>query len=148
MSIQIRPFQKSDRDALQSLFAVCQERYLPGLLPGGLEDLAEATRGEPILVAVENDEPIGFVSWWPPSDFIHNLFVRPDRFRRGVGTALLQACLAEMGRPARLKCLRDNQRAIEFYLSQGWRIGDPGEGPRGRYYWMVLENLGASNDVR
>lgn len=139
MPLEIRPYLKADRVALDDLFRVCQERFLPGLEPGIIEDFTEATRGEPILVALEDDEPVGFVSWWPPSDFIHNLFVRPDRFRRGIGAALLNACLANIRRPARLKCLCDNDRAIAFYLSQGWKVGDPGEGPRGKYYWMILE---------
>lgn len=85
-----------------------------------LEDFDRSTAGEPVLVATIDGRIVGFVSWWPPGDFVHNLFVAPDRLRCGIGGPLLRAALSRIGRPAWLKCDRKNENAIAFYLANGW----------------------------
>ncbi|UOQ74229.1 GNAT family N-acetyltransferase [Hymenobacter cellulosilyticus] len=103
-----------------------------------LADFDTVTQGETILVALLQDQPVGFIAWWPPDNFIHFLFVAPAQAGSGVGKALLQACLAQIGRPATLKCLQQNSSALGFYQHLGWTIQDVGTSSEGPYYLLRL----------
>ncbi|MCC9606720.1 GNAT family N-acetyltransferase [Blastopirellula sp. JC732] len=107
------------------------------------DDFDQATDGEPIWVAERNRRIVGFVSWWPPENFIHNLFVAPEYQRMGVGRALLDACLAQIGRPARLKCSTANANALQFYERLGWRCEEQSTSPEGPYWLMMLDSASA-----
>lgn len=141
MNCVVREFQASDLPALRELFLVSRRATFTWEMPDWfrIDDLDRSIEGESILVAVEEETPVGFVSWWPPEDFVHNLFVRPDRVGKGIGTALLNACLKQIGRPARLKCITKNRAATEFYLQHGWVIESEGSGADGDYLAMVFE---------
>ena len=89
-----------------------------------LDDFDRATEGEFVLVATVDEAIVGFVACWLPENFVHSLFVAPDRLRQGIGTALLEAALAWLGRPAWLKCDARNAAAIAFYRARGWNIYD------------------------
>ena len=103
-----------------------------------LDDFDSATRDESVRVAISAGRPIGFVSWWLPDNFVHNLYVDPRVVRQGVGKALLNQCLAKLGRPATLKCLQKNTNAVAFYQKQGWQIKAEGQSAEGAYYLMML----------
>ena len=103
-----------------------------------LMDFDLASKGEEILVAMENETPIGFIAWWPPQNFVHSLFVDPASIGKGAGKQLLKACLEKMGRPASLKCLQANQNALAFYKAQGWEIQSAGETTDGAYYVLAV----------
>lgn len=120
--IAIRESTSADLAELRKLFLDARRATFPWRSQGEwtLEDFDHATEGEPVLVATLEGRIVGFVSWWPPSDFVHNLFVTPDRLRSGIGGRLLHAALARIGRPAWLKCDRKNENAIAFYLANGW----------------------------
>jgi ribosomal protein S18 acetylase RimI-like enzyme len=104
-----------------------------------LNDFDQATQDEMIRVALVNNRAVGFVSWYVPANFIHNLFIDSVYTNQGIGKALLNHCLAELGRPARLKCLQQNVNALAFYQSQGWQIEKEGESADGPYYLMRLD---------
>lgn len=87
----------------------------------------------------EATEPVGFASVWMPEHFIHNLFVAPERTGVGWGSALLRHCLAHIGRPARLKCVQANTRALRFYRSHGWRIVGEGKAADEPYFLMQFD---------
>jgi GNAT superfamily N-acetyltransferase len=83
------------------------------------------------LVAVDAGQIHGFVTIGPSRDpdakdhgEILALYVDPDRWRSGVGSALLGAAcerLVEMGFcHALLWALAGNERAEQFYLRKGW----------------------------
>jgi len=110
--------------------------------PSGLKagDFDRDTKGEKIWVVTDSMHPIGFISVWEPENFIHNLFVHPKLFGRGIGTALLKECLQNIGRPAALKCSETNSVAKDFYLSKGWRVVSDGSGPDGKYLLMHYED--------
>ena len=86
--------------------------------------LATDSAGEWMLVACQEGpqgRPLGFVSSQRTEAFIHHLYIDPAVHRRGIGRALLQACLAGLShRPAALKCVLKNQAALAFYASHGW----------------------------
>ena len=71
-----------------------------------------------------------------PDNFIHNLFVHPDFFGKGVGKLLANAAIEKMGKPIRLKCVSENKKAMKFYENNGWKKivekGIPGE-----KYWVM-----------
>ncbi|QHV98213.1 GNAT family N-acetyltransferase [Spirosoma endbachense] len=103
-----------------------------------LDDFDKATQDEVVLVAISDERPIGFVSWWPPDNFIHNLYVDPHFFRQGIGRALLAGCLEKLERPATLKCLQQNTNAISFYQTQGWVIKEEGTSDEGAYFLLIF----------
>ncbi|MEO6687198.1 MAG: GNAT family N-acetyltransferase [Dyadobacter sp.] len=104
-----------------------------------LEDFDSSIQEEEVLVALQDDVPIGFIAWWLPDNFIHSLFIDPKFVGKGIGKSLLDACLERTGRPAALKCLQANKNALEFYFSQGWEIISDGESPDGDYYLLGVE---------
>jgi GNAT superfamily N-acetyltransferase len=139
--MKTREFRESDRPPLRQLYLASRRQAFPWMDSGGMSggDFDRDTRGELVLVAVEQSVPVGFVSIWEPENFIHNLFVLPRRTGSGIGTALLRDGLARIGRPATLKCQCKNTRAVRFYESRGWRIVSDGEGPDGPFHLMQLE---------
>ncbi|HEV7279709.1 MAG TPA: GNAT family N-acetyltransferase [Pirellulaceae bacterium] len=120
--IAIRESTPADLAALRTLFLDARRATFPWRPQQDwtLEDFDRSTEGELVLVATIEGRIVGFVSWWAPDNFVHNLFVAPDRLRFGIGGRLLGAALARMGRPAWLKCDRRNENAIGFYLANGW----------------------------
>jgi GNAT superfamily N-acetyltransferase len=91
-----------------------------------------------MLVAVGEDGALdGFVSVWRPQSFIHHLYVRPEARGRGVASALLDALAQRLPYPWRLKCVRVNRIAMQFYGRRGWREVGRGRGVQGDH--VVLE---------
>ena len=109
-------------------------------------DFDMVTSGERILVATETGgAPVGFASIFEPDSFLHNLFVHPAFQRRGVGRALLASCNRHFSAAGTLKCLKANEAAQQFYLSQGWAIRDEVLEETGDYFLMRQASLGAKS---
>jgi GNAT superfamily N-acetyltransferase len=104
-----------------------------------LEDFDEAIREEEVLVALKGNIPIGFIAWWLPDNFIHSLFIDPEFIGKGVGKSLLKTCLKRTGKPATLKCLKANKKALKFYEFQNWKIISEGESDDGDYYLLGID---------
>ncbi|MCE9557204.1 MAG: GNAT family N-acetyltransferase [Planctomycetes bacterium] len=141
MTVAIRELQPQDLAALRQLYFDSRRDRFTWVDPArfALDDFDVAIQGETILVALDGEVPVGFVAWWPPENFIHSLFVHPAHQRRGIGTALLSACLAQIGRPVQLKCAQANEAALAFYRSHGWTVDGEGVGPDGEYYLMTCQ---------
>jgi ribosomal protein S18 acetylase RimI-like enzyme len=118
------------REGSASDHAICAEilsRAWNSALPTrprrvGVREFREQTLDELVLVAVSGREPVGFISVWKPSWFVHHLFVDPAFQGRNIGSRLLGhiAALAgehEMG----LKCQIENRAAIRFYERHGFQ---------------------------
>ncbi|MCW3480368.1 GNAT family N-acetyltransferase [Neisseriaceae bacterium JH1-16] len=138
MDIRIREFQESDRQALAVLFVVARSSAFSWLSSAdySLADFDAQTDGERVLVATCGEMPVGFAAIWEADSFLHHLYVHPQYQRRGIGRALLLGCQAFFSQAPTLKCLADNDRAKQFYLSQGWRVSGEGSGPDGPYLLM------------
>jgi GNAT superfamily N-acetyltransferase len=106
-----------------------------------LEDFDRDTEGEEIMVALRGGEIAGFISLWLPDNFVHQLFMHPAHSGQGVGKALLAEGLKRIGRPATLKCLSMNVRAVKFYANNGWQVREADTGPDGPYYLFELAEL-------
>jgi GNAT superfamily N-acetyltransferase len=101
-------------------------------------DFDRDTNGETIFVAVgEGGVLEGFAALWEPDSFIHHLYVRPEARRQGVASALLDALAGHFPFPWRLKCVRLNTVALDFYSRRGWKEVGSGKGVQGVY--AVLE---------
>ncbi len=139
--IHIRPFQEKDRVALRQIFLDSRRAAFPWIDAETflLEDFDESTKGEVILVAEVEDKIVGFSAVWEADQFLHSLFLDPTHFRQGIGSVLLAACMKGIGRPARLKCLCKNEKAIAFYQAHGWIIAGQGSDQLGDYFVMRLE---------
>ena len=115
---------------------VMPDEYLDGL---SAVDRAEMWRGRiartdltPLLVAVVDDEPVGFATYGAeqPSDDatesgqLYAMNVDPDHWGGGIGRALLRRAtdaLAAAGyRDAVLWVVPENARARALYESEGW----------------------------
>lgn len=141
MKPDIRPAVPADVDALRELFLTVRRNAFFWAEPDSLQlaDFDVATQDEPILVAVQNEQIVGFVSWWPPENFVHNLFVAPTHQRGGIGEILLTACLQQIGRPATLKCVQQNAGALRFYQRLGWEIAGEGLTNDAPYFLLRLQ---------
>lgn len=142
MAIEIRPSRATDLEHLRDLYLVTRQAAFPWVVPENLQrdDFDRDTQDEPILMAVVDGSLTGFVSWWPPENFIHNLFVAPEFQGRGIGQSLLAAALTQIGRPATLKCVQQNEPAIQFYRRLGWEIAGEGATDGVGYFLMSLSN--------
>jgi GNAT superfamily N-acetyltransferase len=92
--------------------------------------LAVPELGHVVFVAVDAGLVVGFANVGPDRDGLdcgelYGLYVDPDRWRGGIGGALLAAGEAELAgaghERAVLWVLDDNPRARSFYERHGWR---------------------------
>lgn len=144
----IRPAQPSDAQALAQLFLQARRATFTWIDPAQfqLADFALQTQGETIWVATRTEELlVGFVAVWPPTHFVHHLFVAPGYQGQGIGARLLASLRLWLPLPYTLKCLTRNTRALAFYLKNGWQQVGSGGQDDGAYY---LLQLGAATSTR
>lgn len=141
MGFQIEEFNVIHMDDLRRIFLEVRLATFFWLDPKHLElsDFDKTTKGERILVATNNGTPVGFIACWEADNFIHSLFVDPKFTGKGVGKLLLNSCLATIGRPATLKCITKNSRALRFYYAQGWTKQARGRSSEGTYYLLSYD---------
>ena len=140
--MDIRHFIQQDRTSLRVIY-LASRKYAFDWLDSSrfkLNDFDRDTEAEKIWVCAENNNPVGFISVLVSEKFIHHLFVHPSSMGRGIGSALLSACLNEIGRPVSLKCLEKNSRANKFYHSRGWKNISYGNSADGRYQLMQFDD--------
>lgn len=137
----VRRFTENDIECLRQIYLESRLNTFNWLTPSSLflSDFDRDTAGEVIWVAEQEDSVVGFVSVDEDDNFIHNLFIAPKWLGHGFGSALLEACLLCIGRPARLKCVAENIGALSFYQSRGWYKTGECVSEDGKYY--VLEKF-------
>ena len=141
MCFKIEEFDAGHTEDLRRVFLEARLANFYWLNPAHLElsDFDHSTRGELILVATNNGTPVGFIACWEADNFIHSLFVDPKFTGKGIGKLLLKSCLATIGRPATLKCITKNSRALRFYYAQGWKKQARSRSPEGTYYLLSYD---------
>ncbi|GAB3031296.1 GNAT family N-acetyltransferase [Spirosoma pulveris] len=134
----IYTYNTSYADDLRRIYLESRQRTFHWLDTSAYElnDFDQSTQDEEIQVALVAGKPVGFISWYAPANFIHNLFIDQAYTKQGIGKALLTTCLAELSYPARLKCLQQNVIALAFYQSLGWLIEGQDDSVDGSYYLM------------
>ncbi|MBS7254725.1 GNAT family N-acetyltransferase [Flavobacterium branchiicola] len=133
--IEIREIRKDDCDRLRVLFLKERQNTFTWLdiSAFSLEDFDKHTQGEFILVALLDAIPVGFISIWMPTNFIHNLYIDQDYQDKGIGTKLLEETIHKIGYPLSLKCLEKNTKAVAFYERKGFAAKEKGNSENGTY---------------
>ena len=88
-------------------------------------DFLAAAREETVYVAVNAGRIVGLASVYAPQTFLHSLYVTERG--QGIGKALLEHVIAEMGGVLQLKCQTANVRAQAFYRREGFRQVEAGQ---------------------
>ena len=143
-AFQVRRATERDRESIEAIFRDCRRdaAWLPAQSPQST--FAQLSEGETVYVAVAaTGELVGFVSLWEPEPFIHHLYVREESRRHGVAGALLASLVGKVAFPWRLKCVRANTQALDFYEKRGWRRvaeGEGSDGGEGPYLELQLDD--------
>jgi ribosomal-protein-alanine N-acetyltransferase len=139
INMEILPAGLFDLNALRRLEHVCFEKDAWPLL----DLIAVLTWPDVIrLKAVDARGMIGFVAGDPRhadgAAWISILGVDPHCHRRGIGTALLRACEAQVRQPVMKLSVRvSNRAAIALYEKEGYRSTDIWQG----YYYDGEDGL-------
>lgn len=99
-----------------------------------LDDFDHITDGEKVFVACINDTVVAFMSVWESDYFLHSLYINQKYRSHGIGKALICFLLDYYKHPFTLKCVKENTKALSFYLSLGWVIYREEIGVDGPYY--------------
>jgi putative acetyltransferase len=131
----IRPARTDDVESLLAIQrAACVKAfahiYPPDLYPFPDDDIRDMWRGalaDPEIEAFlteEDGRPVGCVA--VRDEFLRNLYVIPERWQGGVGTALhdlaLERLRANGRREAKLWTLEENWDGRRFYENRGWSL--------------------------
>lgn len=137
-NIVIREFIEQDREELKEIYLKVRKDEFPWVNNKDIhiDDFDSSTEGEVIIVAVVNNNIAGFASIWELDKFIHNLFVKKEYRRFGIGKKLINEAFNICCTPLTLKCVKENENAINFYLNNGWKCIKEELGPEGPYYLM------------
>jgi GNAT superfamily N-acetyltransferase len=73
-----------------------------------------------LRVAEDGDNVVGFVAF--TDDELAWLYVDPDAYGKGIGTALIRTALLETRSPMSAEVLNGNAAAIAVYLKSGFRV--------------------------
>ena len=126
MKVLIRDYRPDDWPAICRV----HDRARPDELRGSYDarafiPLAQDPEGEYIqacvmFVAHQGDDIVGFAGIDDP--YLAWLYVDPAHYRRGIGRALLQHCLARLGADAWTQACGNNEAALELYRSEGFVV--------------------------
>jgi len=138
--MEIAAYSPQYLPALRALYMVTRTSTFTWLDSSGyqLKDFDEHITDDTIYVAVTGDKVLGFIAVYEPDNFIHHLFIADDAQGIGVGSKLLATLYELNGRPQILKCMVENENAMQFYFSKGFVEVGKGTGPVGDY--LVLRN--------
>ncbi len=133
--IEIRPFVRDDWHAVCEVHerAARAELEISGTdrrafrpMPAE-EDLATFLQMNTAMVAVVEDEVVGFVAWrdrgeWVDSGYLSWLYVDPAHHRRGIGDRLLGTATESLGDQMWTLAKQGNEPAVNLYRAHGMRI--------------------------
>lgn len=132
----IRPMTAGDAEAMHAIHSACLTRILPGRYthvqiaawmdgrtPQGYVRASEA--GERYFVAEVDGSVVGYASW--EEDELLSLFVHPDCHSQGIGSALVETCLADAERTGgAITRIKSVLGAEAFYMKHGFTSEGPG----------------------
>lgn len=88
------------------------------------EYLLEGMRRGKQVWLLFDPEPAGLISLTETGEgsLIEDLYVLPQRERRGYGSSLLKAAIAQAKGPVYLWILNNNEKALDYYLKRGFAL--------------------------
>ena len=133
--VQITESRDKDLDALRNLFLRTRLTTFSWVDTSQftLSDFEQETEGEYILVALDDELLVGFVSIWVADNFVHHLYVEEKYQNKNIGTQLLNTAISKIGLPIRLKCEENNVKAVGFYKQKGFVEKERGQSKNGTY---------------
>jgi ribosomal protein S18 acetylase RimI-like enzyme len=139
-AIRIRLATGQDWESVCAIYNEVRRKQFPWIHPDsiGPDDLARDSEGEEIHIAVKGDKVLGFLSVWIPESFIHHLYVATEFQGQECGSKLLYFAAKTYPNPLRLKCVKQNQMALKFYLKNRWRVIEEGISEGKGYFLMEL----------
>lgn len=140
--MEIRKYRQTDSVTdISRIYALSWKTAYQGLIPQAYLDKIEESRWEHLLIresdrlllATDAEKIIGAATYCPARDEtftgwgeVVSLYLLPGYFRKGVGTKLFSACLAELHQLGYQKIylwvLRDNAAARSFYEKNGFHF--------------------------
>ena len=138
MNIDFRSACAADAAALSHVFLVTRRKAYSWCDPDLFhdQDFAAETQGDLVFLATVDDSPIGFISIFESESFIHHLYVLPQYQNIGLGSLLHNIAIEKLKKPVKLKCVKQNRKAIAFYLKLGWKKINEGSDHTGEYFLM------------
>ncbi len=135
--MEIKEFSVCNLESLRKLYFHSRRDSFTWLKTDSfrLEDFDRDTQGERIWLVEVLGQVAGFISIWEPDRFVHHLYVSSEYQSQGIGSILLNGAKAKYGYLS-LKCMVQNQKALEFYLSQGFAVVSQVDDEFGGYYHM------------
>lgn len=139
MSIEVRHATSADAEALARLFDGYRQFYGQPADPGRARRFIDerlATGDSTLLLAVADGQPLGLAQLFPSFSsvrtgrlwILNDLFVDPSGRQRGVGRALLDACVQHAEQTGavglQLETQRTNTVAQALYTEQGWEADE------------------------
>lgn len=133
MTITIRPYADTDWPALNRIHDAARlDELRPTVGVEAFLTLADTYENEGlfddvVLVAEYDGDVAGFIA--VADHEVTWMYVDPERYRRGVGRALLRAALADATGPVELTVLDGNDAARALYESEGFVLQHTRTGP-------------------
>jgi len=121
----IRKACAADARAVADIYLAARETALPSVKwahdgPQVLSWIAEALiPAVGVHVAEENDTLMGFTAL--QNDWVAQLYIHPDHWRRGIGSALIDFAKSLHPEGLRLWCFQYNKPAMAFYEGHGFQ---------------------------
>lgn len=120
----IRNFRESDLKEIETVYEKSNDAVFLNVDPGFFRKDRKNFSSDTIrhcknLVFEENGRVLGVVSF--SGEYLEGLFVLPEFWNRGIGSALLNSALEDR-RELRLQVYAGNSRAVGFYRGHGFRI--------------------------
>ncbi|HEY2980571.1 MAG TPA: GNAT family N-acetyltransferase [Anaerolineales bacterium] len=145
--MSIRPYRKSDFDAVTILWRIAREKSLPDFQRAKgyffVEDLDyfrnHIVPKSKLWVAMLGAQRVGYMAM--QNDFVDQLYIHPDYWRQGIGAALLSHAKNLSPEHVWLFTLQVNMQARKFYEKHGFvaeRLGvspPPESEPDVEYHW-------------
>ncbi len=148
--LTLRPWMPQDRGTVLRIVNEAARRYC-GVIPEdrwrdpympGEELDDEIASGVEFLVARDGDETLGLMGLQERADvaLVRHAYVAPHAQGRGVGTALLNECMASTGQPVLIGTWAAATWAIDFYRRNGFTlVPAPDKDALLRRYWSIPE---------
>lgn len=131
-NLRIRAYHADDWSALCRIHDAARKHELDATGLGAAYLSLEQTSGNEglfdytVLVAEDEDGVQGFVAY--NDDELAWLYVRPDRYRRGIGRRLAQEVMHRSRGAMAVEVLVGNEAALGLYLDLGFKIVERVEG--------------------